>query len=306
MNKGMLTGVIILGLALIGAAIFSMQMVRQKNALSAELQSVKTELAYTKDELSSTNASLVNTQSDLASTKSTLAATQSELSTIKNTLTSTQTTLNTTNTTLAVKLLELNTANDKYAVAQSSLSSAQNNLSSTQKKLSAAQDTLSGLGITVASSVECYDVTLTDNPSAKNPTWQQLKDFLAKDKTENHAYIESVYDCSQFSQTLHDNAEAAGIRAAEVDITFQGERVGHALNAFITSDYGLVYVDCTGTPDKIDNLISGKELRSVETGWMVSPANIRNQAWWDSLGSYYYMRGNSGGHCITSKINFYW
>ena len=306
MNKGLLAAVVILGLALIGAVIYGTQVIKEKKNLSLELQSVKSELADTKAALFSTNQSLVTSQNDLVAAKSTLVTTQSELSATKDTLTSTQTVLNTTNITLAAKLVELNAANDKYTVAQNSLTAAQDTLASTQKKLTAAQDTLGGLGITVASSVECYDVTLTDNASAKNPTWQQLKVFLAKDLTENHTYIANVYDCSQFSQALHDNAEAAGIKTAEVQVDFKGARVGHAVDAFITTDYGLIYVDDTEAPDKIDNLIAGKEFRGVQSGWMSSPANARNQSWWDSLASYYYMRAPSGGHSITSKIYFFW
>jgi hypothetical protein len=306
MNKGLLAAVILLGLALVGAVIYGVQVITEKNNLSLELQFVKSELADTKAELASTGQSLANTQNDLSATKATLSDTQSELSDTKGALASTSATLNTTNATLTEKLSELNIANIQFTSALKSLTAVQNTLATTQNKLAAAQDTLKGLGITVASSAECTDVKLTDNTAAKNPTWQQLKNFLAKDLTENHAYIEHVYDCSQFSQTLHDNAEDAGFRAAEVNISFLNERVGHALVAFITSDYGLVYIDCTQSPDKVSNIVAGKELRAVEVGWMVAPANLRNQSWWDSLSSYYYTRGSSGGHSVTSKIYIYW
>jgi hypothetical protein len=45
---------------------------------------------------------------------------------------------------------------------------------------------------------------------------------------------------------VHNNAEAAGIRAASVSVDFEGDEVGHACNAFDTIDKGLVYIDCTG------------------------------------------------------------
>jgi hypothetical protein len=306
MNKGLLAGVIILALALISAAVYGMQLSKENNNLSLELQAVKTELAGTKAELASTVQSLANTQNDLSAVKATLSDTQSELSDTKDALASTSAALNTINATLIEKLSELNTANIQYTSALTSLTAVQNTLAATQKKLTSAQDTLTGLGITVASSAECTDVKLTDSPAAKNPTWQQLKDFITKDKTEDHQYIENVYDCSQFSQALHDKAEAVGIKAAEVNVSFLNERAGHALVAFITSDYGLVYIDCTQSPDTVSNVIAGKEFRAVEVGWMVAPANLRNQSWWDSLSSYFFMRGSSGGHSVTSKIYIYW
>jgi len=45
---------------------------------------------------------------------------------------------------------------------------------------------------------------------------------------------------------VHNNAEAAGIRAALVNINFDESDKGHALNAFDTIDMGLIYIDCTG------------------------------------------------------------
>jgi hypothetical protein len=49
-----------------------------------------------------------------------------------------------------------------------------------------------------------------------------------------------------FAEMLHNNAEQAGIRAAFVGINFAGKKIGHAINAFQTTDMGLVHVDCTG------------------------------------------------------------
>ncbi len=56
--------------------------------------------------------------------------------------------------------------------------------------------------------------------------------FLAQDRTETQRYIREEYDCSQFSRDLHNNAEAAGIRCAEVHVLFGNNEEGHALNAF--------------------------------------------------------------------------
>jgi hypothetical protein len=306
MNKALVAIIIVLALGLVGAIVYGLGVIKDKNNLTTELQSVKNELASTQAELTSTSQSLASTKVELGATQNTLITAQSDLADTKSRLAATQSELNTTNQTLAAKLTELGSANDKYAAAQKSLTAAQDTLTGTQKKLAAAQDTLAGLGITVASSAECYDVQLVDNVTARNPTWKEVRDFLAADKTENHAYIANVYDCSQFSRDLHNRAEAAGFRVAEVQVAFSNESVGHALDAFLTTDYGLVYVDCTEAPDRIDYLKVGKELKGVQVVWMVSPALVKNDAWWDSQVTYYYIKTSSGGQAVTSQIIIFW
>jgi hypothetical protein len=193
----------------------------------------------------------------------------------------------------------------KLTQTQADLATAQAALSGTQQQLLVAQETLAGLGITLSASKECYDVTLVDNPRAANPSWGQLMTFLSQDQTETHTYIRDTYDCSQFSRDVHNNAEAAGIRAAEVAVQFKNEIAGHALNAFLTTDYGLVYVDCTQPPDMIARVEVRKRYRAVELD-RIAGTNIRNDSWWDSLSSYYYLPSRTGGELVTSSISIYW
>jgi len=93
-------------------------------------------------------------------------------------------------------------------------------------------------------------VELINNPDATNPTFAELVAFLEIDRTDEYPYIvgppKNAFVCSDFAETVHNNAEAAGIRAAWVGINIEGETEGHALNAFETTDLGLVYIDCTG------------------------------------------------------------
>lgn len=86
-------------------------------------------------------------------------------------------------------------------------------------------------------------VKLCDNSSAHNPTWEELMDFLEKDETDTHFYFTNL--CGWFAESVHNNAEATGIRAALVIVNFE-EGIGHALNAFNVVDKGLVFIDCTG------------------------------------------------------------
>lgn len=241
-------------------------------------------LVMLQTEVQAINTKLTATEADLTQAKMDLSDAQAKLTQTQADLTTTQT---------------------KLTQTQADLATAQAALSGTQQQLVIAQETLGGLGITLSASKECYDVTLVDNPGATNPTWGQLMTFLFQDQTETHTYIKDVYDCSQFSRDVHNNAEAAGIRAAEVLVQFKNEIAGHALNAFLTTDYGLVYIDCTQRPDTIARVEAGKRYRAVELD-RIAGANIRNDSWWDALSSYYYMPSRTGGELVTSSIRIYW
>ena len=98
-------------------------------------------------------------------------------------------------------------------------------------------------------------IELINDSSAANPTCAMLVDFINEDPTDEATYMDFgsnssfaflSHTCGDFAETLHNNAEAAGIRAALVTIDFEGQDVGHALNAFETTDRGLIYIDCTG------------------------------------------------------------
>lgn len=92
-----------------------------------------------------------------------------------------------------------------------------------------------------------YDtINLVRNPNATDPTWQQLQAFLVADSTDKEVYNLLTFPCGAFAEELCNHAEASGIRAAWVAIDFADGSEGHALNAFLTTDKGLVYIDCTG------------------------------------------------------------
>lgn len=92
-------------------------------------------------------------------------------------------------------------------------------------------------------------VNLRNTPDAKNISFTELKSFIRRDDTSEKLYL--IMHCVDFAELLHNNAERAGIKAAFVTINFKGEEIGHALNAFKTTDKGLVYIDCTGTKLKL-------------------------------------------------------
>jgi len=90
-------------------------------------------------------------------------------------------------------------------------------------------------------------VQLINNPDARDVTFAELETFLLKDNTDDEIYVVGVRTCGNFAEKLHNNAEEAEIRAAFVAISFVDDaETPHALNAFQTTDRGLVYVDCIG------------------------------------------------------------
>jgi hypothetical protein len=118
-------------------------------------------------------------------------------------------------------------------------------------------------------------VNLINNWDASDPTWQQLLSFLNADKTDSKDYSLISFPCGAFAEEVHNNAEAAGIRAAWVTLDFKDNSDGHALNAFMTTDKGLVYVDCTSS---YDSDIKYPPVLNVGTGQVIErkPESLRS------------------------------
>ena len=133
-----------------------------------------------------------------------------------------------------------------------------------------------GLIFTDDGKIECGGdgkaIILKNNPDAADPTFLEMVTFIKADATDTRQYIEDgedVFVCSDFAEQVHNNAEAAGIRAGWVGIKFQGTEEGHAINAFETTDRGLVYVDCTNgrdIDDEGDDIKSWDTIAYIETG----------------------------------------
>ena len=114
--------------------------------------------------------------------------------------------------------------------------------------------------------------------------------------------------CGDFAERLHNDAEQAGIRCAYVSIDLSGytdpahlgipSDSGHALDAFQTTDRGLVYVDTTGWIATVPhpnravstvNLVVGQQYIPVslfpELGWQsssISMGTVTNvEIFWD-------------------------
>jgi cell division protein FtsB len=75
-----------------------------------------------------------------------------------------------------------------------------------------------------------------------NISWPDLIEVLKRDNTNLLEYKEDVFDCEGFAITLRDRLARYRIRCAYVALGFP-EGAGHALNAFQTTDKGLIFVD---------------------------------------------------------------
>jgi len=311
--KGLLiTLTTILGVAVVGAAVYVFMLTGERDELQVELAATQATLALTQQELNITKNSLVVTENELAVTQDSLDSTRAELSASEATLNitqmqlaSTEDELKATEDELSATEADLDVTKTQLTAATLQIDNAEDELEELEEQYQIAIETLHGLDITLLASEECLDAELINNPGAENPTWAELKSFLVNDKTEQHEYILDEYDCSQFSRDLHNRAEAAGIRAAEVQISLVGEAVGHALNAFLTTDYGLVYVDCTEAPDKIARVKTPKSFRAVALQ-DVSIAYVRSDAWWSSVWLYYYIPSGTGGEARVESITIFW
>ncbi|UCB42283.1 MAG: hypothetical protein JSV77_07390 [Dehalococcoidales bacterium] len=104
---------------------------------------------------------------------------------------------------------------------------------------------------------------LVNNEESTDPTWLELMTFLGLDTTDEKPYVVDSYSCVAFAEELHNNAEAAGIKAAFVGVQFEDRDIGHALNAFQTTDRGLVFIDCTSS---IRSGLTYRPMLELDTG----------------------------------------
>ena len=82
----------------------------------------------------------------------------------------------------------------------------------------------------------------------RNPSYAELMDFLAADKTDEIPYSRPDFMCFHYSVTLRENANKQGFRCAtviEYYVPIEGDQYqhAHASNVFNTTDRGLIYIE---------------------------------------------------------------
>lgn len=257
----------------LGKAEDTLQKTRDEvDSLQIELQDTRGNLEETQDKLQDTAASLTETQSNLEEQLNENSryidmyqSARAELENIEE---------------------ELEDITGLLDSARQDNEDLQAELDEIQDKLDLYEDTLgtqvfSGIMSPYGSGSARF-LPLNNNNDAKDPTYQELLAFLREDRTDKNLYVPGEYECGNFAQELHNNAEAAGIRAAFVAVHYYNE-IPHALNAFKTVDLGLVYIDVTGSeiPLSLANLDKKVKLAKDEAyqpsllfpqaGWYVPP-----------------------------------
>ena len=201
---------------------------------------------------------------------------RSELNQLRMEKEAVETNLEMTENTLADTERDLTSTQQELHSVQQELYSAEWTIDSLESKLELYEDTW-GL---VASGIQppFYDADIVNYGSATNPTWAQLLNFLLNDKTDQNAYVPDVYMCGGFARDVHNNAERAGIRAAYVDVELPGGH--HALNAFKTTDRGLVFIDCTGLEASQSGLFNCDKTVDVRLGRSYIPKSLFPESGW--------------------------
>jgi len=90
-----------------------------------------------------------------------------------------------------------------------------------------------------------HRIALVNYNNTTDPTYAEVLAFIKADKTDEEVYDLESYICSDYAETVHNNAEKAGHKCAWIGVDFTGEGE-HALNAFKTTDRGMIFIDCTG------------------------------------------------------------
>jgi hypothetical protein len=114
-------------------------------------------------------------------------------------------------------------------------------------------------------------IELQNNPAAVDVAFTDLLDFIRRDPTDQIQYVDRhtedgqlPFVCADFAEAVHNNAEAAGIRAGYVSIDWLDSDIGHAIDVFETTDEGLVYIDCTG-PSRYSQVEDGQTFAELES-----------------------------------------
>jgi hypothetical protein len=170
-----------------------------------------------------------------------------QLNAANNALTTTNDQLSVTEDSLSTKTAELTSTESRLESTQTQLAETRTQLADKEKELALYKDTY---GSVVESGVQppFQGADIVSNEAATNPTWVQLLNFLKQDTTDQNPYVPGVYMCGDYAKDVYNNAERLGIRAAYVAIELQRvwQSDYHSLNAFKTTDRGLVFIDCTG------------------------------------------------------------
>jgi hypothetical protein len=197
---------------------------------TGQLTNTRQELYSTQNELTGTQTDLVVTQIKLETKDTELSQAQSDLAWTQAALSVSQKDLETTTTDLQATSLKLETVQKEYQTAADELTKQQ-------------EDTRA-IGENYDNLMANYNlITSGYGYVLKDPTYQQMKAFLAADRTDANDYVEHNYVCEDFSVDVKAHAIQQKYRCAYVSIRFVGDNSAHAIVAFNTTDRGLIFIE---------------------------------------------------------------
>jgi ABC-type multidrug transport system fused ATPase/permease subunit len=134
-------------------------------------------------------------------------------------------------------------ADSELVAAQTQLSNVETELVTIQTQLDASNELVEYLEATLANLQVNYDRLTEGYPYVlRDPSYQEVKGFLAEDETSKQEYVEYQYTCVDYAADVKANALKEAIRCAYVILEYRAG-AGHAIVAFDTTDRGLVFVE---------------------------------------------------------------
>jgi hypothetical protein len=140
-------------------------------------------------------------------------------------------------------LNELDRAQNSLLLVDNDLKAMQAQLATVEIELNASKELTESVEDTLSNLQANYDrLTTGYGYILRDPSYQEMKDFLEQDETSEQEYLRNEYICVDFAANVKANAANEGIRCAYVVIEYLGTN-GHAIVAFDTTDRGLVYIE---------------------------------------------------------------
>jgi hypothetical protein len=231
---------------------------------------------------------------ELLDAQNTMTDLEIDIATIKNTIVDKEIQCGVAAASLEIAIVQLDQTKTDLAntrtyvgVLQEELAEKEKSLEWESAELAFTRDTIIELNDRLANlEVEYdeikvkYDAVLVEYEQAKepyeytmrDPSYKEMTDFLAADKTNEKPYVfvnnkfsSDSYVCGDYSAELVVNAAGQGIRCAFVYISFGSDMPGHACVAFNTTDKGLVFIEPQA--DSVAELEEGKKYWQSVAGW---------------------------------------
>lgn len=124
----------------------------------------------------------------------------------------------------------------ELATMQAELATVKTELNASEELVESLEAELFDLQVNYERLTTGYDYVLRD------PSYQEMQDFLAQDMTSEREYVEGEYVCVDFAADVKANAAKEEIHCAYVAIEYRGE-TGHSIVAFDTTNEGLVFIE---------------------------------------------------------------